>query len=259
MDTQQLYILLHEGKYACLLRDEDASPDIALGIAPACEGDWGSLKPFERFLDTLRELEAALPAHESRQVCLVYEPGTAQHLAELMQRGSGIYARHWRMLDLDDVFGTSDVFAYPHPPLDSVQAALASWITQQSSAQATKLPPSKVASAHAAPISSPAVSQPVPLRMPTAEQLLSYLPALYHQAFTILSGADLAILIGEVSPLRIPSPYPELSADALAMKQRAFMALPPEQQRQIVAFAQSASKRLRPRVEMQVYIRGVGG
>ena len=252
MDTPQLYILLHEDKYACLLRDEDAS----MGIAPACEGDWVSLKPFERFLDTLHQLEAALPAHESRQVCVVYEPGTAKHLGELMQRGSGIYAKNWQMLDLDDIFGTSGIFAYTHPPLDDVQVALASWIAQQPGTQGVKRPSSEAASPQAAPISSPVVSQPVP--PPTAEQLLSYLPALYHQAFTILSGADLAILIGEVSPLSIPSPYPELSADALAMKQRAFMAMPPEQQRQIVAFAQSASKRLRARENMKMYIRGLG-
>lgn len=143
----------------------------------------------------------------------------------------------------------------PHPPLDGVQAALASWIAQQSSTQSTQSLPSKAASPQAAPVSRPTVAQPLP--PPTAEQLLSYLPALYHQAFTILSGMDLAILIGEVKPQSIPSPYPELSADALAMKQRAFMALPLEQQRQILAFAQSASKRLRPCVEMQVYIRGL--
>lgn len=91
--------------------------------------------------------------------------------------------------------------------------------------------------------------------MPDAEHLLSFLPALYQQAFTVLSGADLALLIGRIEPFDIPSPYQEPSGDALDMKQRTFLALPSEQQRQIVAFAQQASQKLRPRPNMQAHIR----
>lgn len=90
--------------------------------------------------------------------------------------------------------------------------------------------------------------------MPDAEHLLSFLPALYEQAFTILSGTDLALLIGRIEPFDIPSPYQEPSGDALYMKQRIFLNLPIEQQRQIAAFAQQASQKLRPRQNMQAHI-----
>jgi len=93
------------------------------------------------------------------------------------------------------------------------------------------------------------------LQLPDAEALLSFLPALYHQVFTVLSGADLAMLMGRIEPFDIPSPYQEPSGDALDMKQRTFLALPSEQQRQIVAFAQQASQKLRPRPNMQAHIR----
>lgn len=96
------------------------------------------------------------------------------------------------------------------------------------------------------------------LQLPDAEALLSFLPALYHQVFTVLSGADLAMLMGRIEPFDIRAPYQEPSGDALDKKQRDFLALPFEQQRHIVAFAQNASQRLRPRQNMQAHIRTLG-
>ena len=89
------------------------------------------------------------------------------------------------------------------------------------------------------------------------EALLTFLPALYQKAFTVLNGADLAALLGRVQPFNIPSPYPEMSGDALNKKQRDFRALPREEQRRVVAFAQDASQRLQPRKEMLDLIREI--
>lgn len=95
------------------------------------------------------------------------------------------------------------------------------------------------------------------LRPLSDEHLLTFLPALYQQAFSILSGADLAALIGRVEPFNIPSPYQELGGDPLHRKQREFLALPREQQRQIIDFAQGASRRLRLRQEMQAHVQAL--
>lgn len=89
------------------------------------------------------------------------------------------------------------------------------------------------------------------------EQLLTFLPALYLQVFTVLSGADLAALIGRVEPFHIPSPYQELTPDALHKKQREFLALPLAQQQAILGFAQSASQRLHLRPEMLPHVHRI--
>ena len=82
------------------------------------------------------------------------------------------------------------------------------------------------------------------------EVLLSYLPALYHHAFSALSGTDLANLIGRVEPFDIPSPYQELSGEALRKKQRMFLSLPVVQQRSVLILANAVPQRLRVRSEM---------
>ena len=86
------------------------------------------------------------------------------------------------------------------------------------------------------------------------EQLLTFLPALYAQAFTVLSGADLALLVGRVEPFDIPSPYPEPSPEALHRKQRELIALPLAQQQEILGFAHSVTHRLKLRPEMQPHV-----
>lgn len=82
------------------------------------------------------------------------------------------------------------------------------------------------------------------------EVLLSYLPALYHHAFSALSGTDLANLIGRVEPFDIPSPYQELSGEALRKKQRMFLSLSQAQQRTVLILANAVPQRLRVRSEM---------
>lgn len=89
---------------------------------------------------------------------------------------------------------------------------------------------------------------------PDAECLLSFLPALYEQVFTVFSGADLAALIGRVEPFDIPSPYPEWSEEALNKKQRDFLSLPKVEQLKVLRFAQSASHRLKPRKRMRAHL-----
>lgn len=90
--------------------------------------------------------------------------------------------------------------------------------------------------------------------LPEGEALLSFLPALYPHVFSVLSGADLALLIGRVEPFALPSPYPEPSAEVVRRKQREFRELPRSTQRAIVRLVQSVAPRLTPRPEMTQHI-----
>ena len=89
------------------------------------------------------------------------------------------------------------------------------------------------------------------------EQLVAYLPALYQHVYSELSGSDLALLAGRVEPFQIQSPYQEPSEDALHIKQRKFLSLPLDEQKKIVQLAQSASRKLKPRLTMLATIRGL--
>jgi hypothetical protein len=86
--------------------------------------------------------------------------------------------------------------------------------------------------------------------LPDGEVLLSFLPALYPHVFTVLSGADLALLIGRVEPFTILSPYPEPSAEVIRKKQREFLNLPIETERKVIRLVSSAAPHLKPRPEI---------
>lgn len=89
------------------------------------------------------------------------------------------------------------------------------------------------------------------------ELMLTYLPALYHQAFAAVSGTDLANLIGRIEPFDIPSPYQELSGEALRQKQRLFQALPRAQQHTVLMLARAMPQRLKPRPEIKTLIEAL--
>lgn len=94
------------------------------------------------------------------------------------------------------------------------------------------------------------------LRRVDAEQLMSYLPALFPRVFTVLGGTELALLAGRIEPFAIANPYPEPSQETLHQLQRQFNALPIEIQRQIVSFISRLPQRqqLTPRPEMRSLI-----
>jgi hypothetical protein len=91
-----------------------------------------------------------------------------------------------------------------------------------------------------------------PLEM---ERLLSYLPALYVQVFSVIGAADLALLTERVEPFAIPSPYPEPSTETLSRKQREFRQLDVKEQARIVHLVSNYAHRLLVRPEMQALLR----
>jgi len=99
------------------------------------------------------------------------------------------------------------------------------------------------------------------LQQVDAERLVSFLPALFPRVFTVLGPTDLALLCGQVTPLSIPSPYPEPSEEALRALQRRFRALPHELQKQIVGFVAPLPQRqkLQPRPEVRELVQSLEG
>ncbi|ODR87368.1 hypothetical protein [Shewanella xiamenensis] len=91
------------------------------------------------------------------------------------------------------------------------------------------------------------------LRRVDAEQLMSYLPALFPRVFTVIDGTELALLAGRIEPFKIANPYPEPSQETLHHLQRQFKTLPIEIQRQIIGFVSRLPQRqqLTPRPEMR--------
>lgn len=95
-------------------------------------------------------------------------------------------------------------------------------------------------------------AQNAALQQVDAEQLASFLPALYPRVFTVIGPADLALLCGRTEPLALPNPYPEPVEETLRVLQRRFRALPQALQKQIVRFIDNLphSQKLQPRPEM---------
>ncbi|EKT4489484.1 hypothetical protein [Shewanella algae] len=91
------------------------------------------------------------------------------------------------------------------------------------------------------------------LQLCDAEQLITFLPALFQQVFTLINGRELALLTGRVEPYALPNPYPEPSDECLSVLQRKFKGLSPDLQSQIVGFVAKLPQRqrLKPRPEMR--------
>lgn len=96
-------------------------------------------------------------------------------------------------------------------------------------------------------------SQRDALRQLDCERMATFLPALYEAFFHHVSPQDLALLCGRLEPPRIPNPWPEPTPEVLRKLQKDFRALPPEVQREIIAFAKQipAASALRVRSEMR--------
>lgn len=86
------------------------------------------------------------------------------------------------------------------------------------------------------------------------ERLVTYLPAIFHQVFTVLGATDLALLCGSVEPLSIPNPYPEPSNETLRILQKQFFTLPRNVQLDIVELVNKYRHRLKVRREMSELI-----
>lgn len=104
-------------------------------------------------------------------------------------------------------------------------------------------------------------AQNAALQQVDTERLLSYLPALFARAFTVLGAADLALLCGRIEPLRIENPYPEPSEETLRTLQKRFRELPPALQSQIVGFVADLPQRqkLQVRPEMRELLQQLEG
>lgn len=102
-------------------------------------------------------------------------------------------------------------------------------------------------------------AQNAALQQVDAEQLASFLPALFPRVFTTIGPADLALLCGRTEPLALPNPYPEPVEETLRALQKRFRTLPQVLQKQIVHFITDLphSQKLQPRPEMRELVEAL--
>lgn len=100
-------------------------------------------------------------------------------------------------------------------------------------------------------------AQNAALQQVDAERLARFLPALYSRVFTVLGGADLALLCGSVEPLNLPNPYPEPTEETLKVLQRDYRNLPRMHQQEIAGFISRFphAQKLQVRPEMRDFLR----
>lgn len=76
------------------------------------------------------------------------------------------------------------------------------------------------------------------INAPSMEHLLSFLPCIFKDFWNTVRPDELAILVGELTPPQIASPYLNPSSSAVKSKKRQFLALKPEEQQQVLGFCQ---------------------
>lgn len=99
------------------------------------------------------------------------------------------------------------------------------------------------------------------LQQVDAERLVTYLPALFVNVFSVLGSHEIALLCGRIEPLNLPNPYPEPTDEVLRVQQRRLRALPRALQRQIVQFVSDLPhrQRLQVRPEMRELVADLEG
>lgn len=108
-------------------------------------------------------------------------------------------------------------------------------------------------------LNKPLSGQQTAVQQQENERLVTFLPALYLQAFTHLNGADLALLCGKVTPFDIPNPYLEPAPETLSTLQIRFKKLDLALQKRIIGFIKDTpyKQKLNPRPEMAALINKI--
>lgn len=97
-------------------------------------------------------------------------------------------------------------------------------------------------------------AQMVAMQLPSMEQLISYLPAIYRNPFVSIAPHDLALLAGRLQLPSIASPWPEPSADTLLTLQTRLRRLPASESERLREFCRQLPHRLDLRPEMRAWL-----
>ena len=89
------------------------------------------------------------------------------------------------------------------------------------------------------------------LQLVDIEQLLVFLPAIYRNFWGVINPSELALMVGSLKTLDIPSPQIEPSADTVKVLKKKLLNLPQRERNQLLSFCRQLPHNLQVRGEMR--------
>jgi hypothetical protein len=252
---QELILIIADGNLLALKRNGDALPTFCPIHA---EEGWQQIKNAKTMKSALQDIHSRFGA-QAGNIYLIYTDDSLELLREFSSWDSA-KSWHWQWLRWTAFMGNSSI-----PNLESLRQNIIPKLLQRFTGGTDRHELIKPGNSQEA-LGTTRDDQEILLleqkirllkdklgsvNQVDCERLLTYLPALYRRAFTVIGPVDLAMLCGRVEPFNIPSPYPEPSDETLHQLQRQFLALPLEKQLEIVGFTSRLPKQLELRREMQ--------
>ena len=82
-------------------------------------------------------------------------------------------------------------------------------------------------------------------------KIITFMPAIYQNFWHVVKPSDIGLLVGNYAMPEIPSPFPEPAIDTIHMMKKQFLALPKQDQQQIIEFCQQLTYPLSIRQEFK--------
>lgn len=82
-------------------------------------------------------------------------------------------------------------------------------------------------------------------------KIITFMPVIYKNFWHIVKPSDIGLLVGSYDVPEIPSPFPEPTMDTIQIMKKQFMALPKQDQYQIIEFCQQLTYPLSIRQEFK--------
>jgi hypothetical protein len=268
-----LAVLLIEGQAICFVRDRDSSWEGA-----RLRGERAYPMSNEFKLDAvLTELSERI--HVTGQLAsftlhLLYDHAALTWLADAPRDLTALQCTHWQILQWEPFQARAQQLngaapASEDPLFDWVQSSVLPLldaafstledgpVTRESGAQQEHADLLARLHADRAALEAEIVTQRhqlAALQRPAVDDVLSYLPALYRNAFGSIAPHDLALLAGSLKAPDIPSPWPEPAPDTLKALQSSLRRLPETRARQLRAFCRQLPHKLEVRMEMRAWL-----
>lgn len=86
------------------------------------------------------------------------------------------------------------------------------------------------------------------------QKIITFMPAIYQNFWHVVKPSDIGLLVGSYDVPAIPSPFPEPTIDTIHIMKKQFLALPKQDQRQIIEFCQQLTYPLSIRQEFKAII-----
>lgn len=82
-------------------------------------------------------------------------------------------------------------------------------------------------------------------------KIITFMPAIYQNFWHVVKPSDIGLLVGNYAMPEILSPFPEPAMDTIHMMKKQFLALPEQEQQQIIEFCQQLTYPLSIRQEFK--------